>query len=447
MLLVVSGLIAACIGSKGRAAEPNEAGDWTSESLRHDADIVRLNGLKTLGQLIDEFYEKTGKYPFEGRSIRHSVSVRIASREQEQALLDTGWLDPRLPDVYLTMPLSEFCAELEIGLGRRVTMPFDPENDFIFGVYTYGLGSGVYSLHTCTRNPFPFAFPYRSGDNGVAIGNRPYPKGGSWDYRELMAHPDFVTATTAALHEPERFDRIRRAQERAYAEHQSRMTAREVLARDDFDGRLGLDWKILNPAQDHWSLSRNPGMLTITTQPGAFVRARADYKNVFLVECPTWIAEDFEVTTCLVSFKPKALWHQAGIVLWSDQNNYLKLVYEWGEGPPELALEHQCMFTAAVETGGEAVHSWYHADQQMDRVWLRVRKRMNQYDLLASADGEMFVPLKPMIPSNPPIYNRISWGNGVVKRIGLFAGNGSSSDAGEIDASFDFLEIKAACPD
>ena len=60
----------------------------------------------------------------------------------------------------------------------------------------------------------------------------------------------------------------------------------KILAFDGFDGKFGLDWKILNPDPSHYSLSKNPGMLTITTQEGAFARSSANYKNLFLISCP-----------------------------------------------------------------------------------------------------------------------------------------------------------------
>jgi len=87
-----------------------------------------------------------------------------------------------------------------------------------------------------------------------------------------------------------------------------------VVAYDDFDGKLNLNWNILHVDPTHWSLSKKPGTLTITTQDGTFHRGRTDYKNLFLIDCPTAWGEDFQVTTSILSFKPVAEWNEAGLI-------------------------------------------------------------------------------------------------------------------------------------
>ena len=90
-----------------------------------------------------------------------------------------------------------------------------------------------------------------------------------------------------------------------------------VLARDDFDGKLALDWKILDPDPTHTSLAKNPGTLTITAKYGG---------NVFLLSPPTRATEDFEVTTCISSFQPSDPYHQAGLIVHDGNDNYVKFV-------------------------------------------------------------------------------------------------------------------------
>ena len=107
---------------------------------------------------------------------------------------------------------------------------------------------------------------------------------------------------------------------------------------DDFDGQFGLNWDVLGADLSHWSLSKVTGAPTITTQTGPFTRGRTDYKNVFLIDCPAEKSQDFQVTTCLKSFKPVGLWNQAGVILWNDADNHLKFVYEYGEGPRSPGL-------------------------------------------------------------------------------------------------------------
>ncbi len=216
-----------------------------------------------------------------------------------------------------------------------------------------------------------------------------------------------------------------------------------VVAQDSFDGKLNLDWDILNPLASHWSLSKHPGTLTITTHAGSFARGRKDYKNLFLLDCPTPMGGDFELTTCLVSFQPKDLWNQAGLLLWNDENHFLALVYEWGEGPPELRLKNQRVFTVGGQNGAWPSFAWFYAEQDLDKVRLRVTKRRNWFELTASKDGKTFTPLAPMRNAGDPMGHVVSWGDGIVRRIGLYASNGSAAQAESVDASFDFFEVKA----
>jgi regulation of enolase protein 1 (concanavalin A-like superfamily) len=215
-----------------------------------------------------------------------------------------------------------------------------------------------------------------------------------------------------------------------------------ILAQDSFDGKLGLGWYLFNPLASHWSLSKKPGTLTITTHAGTFTRERMDYKNLFLLDCPAAPGQDFQVTTCLVSFQPGDLWNQAGLILWNNVDDFLTLVYEWGEGPPELGQSNQRMFTACVETEGRPVFSWYYAPQDQERVWLRVARRTNRFELSTSKDGETFTPLSPM-RARGVANNVLLWGNGAVRRVGLFANDGSAPEAKPVDASFDLFEVRA----
>jgi regulation of enolase protein 1 (concanavalin A-like superfamily) len=214
-----------------------------------------------------------------------------------------------------------------------------------------------------------------------------------------------------------------------------------AVVQDSFDGKLGLGWLIFNSLASHWSLSKNPGTLTITTCGGTFTRSRLDYRNLFLLDCPAGPGQDFEVTTCLVSFRPTDLWNQAGLILWNDVDNFLTLVYEWGEGPPGLGQENQRMFTACVESNGSPVFSWYYAPQEQEEVWLRIVKTRSQFELFTSKDGATFTPLQPM-RARGVVNNLVAWGNGTIRRVGLFAGNGGALEAKSVDVSFDSFEIK-----
>ncbi len=199
-----------------------------------------------------------------------------------------------------------------------------------------------------------------------------------------------------------------------------------VLAFDSFDGKLDLSWKILNADSSHYSLSKNPGTLTITTQEGGFARASTNYKNLFLIDCPEGASTAFQITTRVTSFVPEASWNQAGLIFYNNDDNYLKWDYERTSGQPAV-------FTVGQETAGDLVTAYFGAPPGLKEVWLKVIKRGNRYAVAVSSDGRLFFP-----------QGTYTWGDGAVKSVGLFAKNGPDSQAPEIDASFDFFEIRSA---
>jgi hypothetical protein len=121
----------------------------------------------------------------------------------------------------------------------------------------------------------------------------------------------------------------------------------EVLALDAFEGKLDLDWKVLGPDPSHYSLTKKPGTLTITTQRGGIAGKDTDRKNLFLIDCPKPVGKDLQVTVCLSGFRPVAEWNQAGTIFYNDDDNYLKCVYEWCGG--------QRVYTVGMENDGRFV--------------------------------------------------------------------------------------------
>jgi len=210
-----------------------------------------------------------------------------------------------------------------------------------------------------------------------------------------------------------------------------------VLAYDEFDGKLALDWQILNPDPSHYSLTKQPGMLTITAQDGGFEESNTDYQNLFLVNCPPTVGRDFQVTSCLSSFTPMPRSNGAGLILYDDDDNYLSFQYEWGARDVRA-------FVAGVETHGRFGFVAFRAQPGLEKVWLRVTKRGNRYTFSTSLDGKTFVPRTyPYWDTTGLFQGDVIWGDGSVKQVGLFALNGSGIRAPETDAPFDFFEVRA----
>lgn len=198
---------------------------------------------------------------------------------------------------------------------------------------------------------------------------------------------------------------------------------KSVLARDGFDGKLTLDWKVLNPDESHYSLSRTKRALTIIPQRGRFTGFDRTYKNLFLIDCPNAAGRDFQVTVHLSAFKPIRDWDQAGLVFYDDDDHYLTWIYR-------MRTDRR-VFTALRETKGAF---WeienFDARADLDAVWLRVAKRGFRYEFSTSLDGETFI-----------VHGEMPWGDGAPKQVGLFALRVSPGDAADNEACFDSFEI------
>jgi len=202
----------------------------------------------------------------------------------------------------------------------------------------------------------------------------------------------------------------------------------KVLAFDNFDGKLGLKWDIINPNLSNFSLTKKLGTLTITTKKGHFSKDNKKYENVFLIETPVTNGEDFQITTCISSFEPRARWNQAGVVCWDDEDNYVKLVYEWARG---LA------FTVGHEVGGSDSYTYTKAPPDIEKIWLRITKRGSSYECSTSTDGKSYT-----------VRDSVTWKEDSPGKVGLFANNGSFwfGPVPDLDASFDFFEVSTVPP-
>jgi RNA polymerase sigma factor (sigma-70 family) len=261
------------------------------------------------------------------------------------------------------------------------------------------------------------------------------------------------------------------------------------LASDGFDGQLGLNWRPVRPDPTHVTLSSHPGRLTITTQRGsihgpdlATAGSRAAKasppdqrtRNIYVIDNPLAPDMDFTCTTCVVSFHQSKRYQQAGLILYTDDDHYLKWTYEFNDanaadfvkqtgqaprvsdvligglkaetkdlGDYRLAralLVHAAdrgdgrpFFVAVAETDGEPVHAIVaEAEPNLPRVWLRIGKRGNLYDCSTSTDGRHFIRR-----------GTVDWGKGGPRQVGLIAQNGGEPGVPEVEAQFEFFELRS----
>lgn len=104
------------------------------EAYQADADHLRLEHLLYWTGLIEEYYKKTGHYPFQDKRDldKQIIEVRIATREQAQYFTKGNDkyvepLDINSTGRFKEVTVKDFVAELEKGLGRAIDEKYDPQ--------------------------------------------------------------------------------------------------------------------------------------------------------------------------------------------------------------------------------------------------------------------------------------------------------------------------------
>ena len=199
---------------------------------------------------------------------------------------------------------------------------------------------------------------------------------------------------------------------------------------DGFNDQMALDWKPVREDKEHWSLERNSGDLTVTTQRGTIHRDEKNdersggrqAKNLFVIENPIMGKSDFTVSTCIVDFQPTTFWHQAGLLLYNDDDNYVKFIYEHnGSGK---------VLTVLAEIEQKSTIMPIAAPKDTAKLFLRIARKEGKYLAQTSNDGMEFKTVQ-----------EFEWQVEGPSHVGLIAKNGGNAAAGEIEARFDFFEL------
>ena len=91
---------------------------------------------------------------------------------------------------------------------------------------------------------------------------------------------------------------------------------------DEFNGSVGKQWQWIRENKATYSLSKNGGALTITTEPGDVSEATNNAKNILLQSANNdWVAE-----TKLVCSRVPSQPENAGILAYQDEDNFVKLM-------------------------------------------------------------------------------------------------------------------------
>ncbi len=200
----------------------------------------------------------------------------------------------------------------------------------------------------------------------------------------------------------------------------------EVL-RDEFEGSNPIVWDVIRENPDSVSLTKHPGELTIMTEMGSMWQAEDPDvnlpKNLHLVANPAGPDEDWRLTTQLINFQPVGPFHQAGLLVYQDDDNYIKLVVQFNSSATR-ALGFSSERTAKATPNRSDI------DPDQPDVWLRIICRGDIYQAMLSYDGKSYEPR-----------GEITW-DGDASRIGLLAKQGGNPAPPSIEARFGFFELQ-----
>ncbi|HBE76984.1 MAG TPA: hypothetical protein DDW65_04270, partial [Firmicutes bacterium] len=191
---------------------------------------------------------------------------------------------------------------------------------------------------------------------------------------------------------------------------------------DEFSGStLGSQWSWVREDPTKWSLTNNPGFMTITPQTGDLNTTTNTAKNILLQNAfGDWTME----SKLVFSIMPHAQYQQGGIIAYQDDNNYLKVDWEYYSA-------NTLRFNVISESGGTVTTPFYVTNPAVNspyNVWFRMVKSANNYSIYYSLDGNTFA----LIGSTSVTLSNI--------RAGLIAYNrtGTSTD---LNVMFDYFHL------
>lgn len=192
---------------------------------------------------------------------------------------------------------------------------------------------------------------------------------------------------------------------------------------DYFDhGTLGSQWSWVREDSTHWSLAAQPGSLRITSQTGTISGATDTAKNLLVQNAP---AGDWSIITKLtLSSKPAQNKQQAGLLVYVDDSNYIRInrMYDSGLGGNRFDFVKEINGT---ETGAGSANDTIVSTT----VYLKIVKAGTIYSGYFSADSVNYTKIGSDLTatlSSP--------------KVGLFAYNGTGA-VSELNADFDFVSI------
>jgi beta-glucosidase len=183
---------------------------------------------------------------------------------------------------------------------------------------------------------------------------------------------------------------------------------------------LKKQWSWIRENKEHWSLTESPRYLTITAEKGDVKGSANDAENLLLQSANSdWVAE----SRIEFSKRPSKTDQQGGIIAYQDDDNFIKLVYDFsskgfmgGDEYIELLVENQgAQYSAAnINTHGLMADS--------PTIVFRLEKKGSKYKAWYVIDGKDPV----FVGSTDAVLSDI--------KAGLIACDGAAQQGGDIVA-------------
>ncbi|MFT7559366.1 MAG: hypothetical protein ACI93R_001276 [Flavobacteriales bacterium] len=155
-------------------------------AFQNDADIIRLRHLKYYGNLIEEYHDKTGTYPFMSEA-NIPLYVFVANKQQINATKD------KPPYPTKERSFKDFISLIENELDREINEYYDPQyaGDYKPNFYIYMANKGTYFFAIHQHNSYPFSNSIGKHYNKIEMSNKPTAQNRAVPTSKLLSHKDF----------------------------------------------------------------------------------------------------------------------------------------------------------------------------------------------------------------------------------------------------------------
>lgn len=144
---------------------------------------------------------------------------------------------------------------------------------------------------------------------------------------------------------------------------------------DEFNtASLESQWTWIRENDSNWSLEERSGYMRIVSEDGDIAGSRDDARNILLTGAPDG---DWTIATKLDG-KPDSQWSQGGLVVYMNDNTYLRATRLFGEGN-QFQFDTQLSAIREHEEVPDAIES--------TEAYLKVEKKGDTYRAYYSADG------------------------------------------------------------